>query len=68
MLDLDDIPRRTAKPLEVIETEKLDQLSVDELQYRIEVLKREIMRTEKILIEKKKSLSTAEQLFRNKTL
>lgn len=64
VLDPDDIPRRPSKPLEAIEVEKLDQSSVDELQYRIEVLKREIARTEKVLIEKKKILSTAEQLFR----
>ena len=62
--DPDDLPKKQLTPLGAIEAEKLDQLSVAELQYRIKVLGREIERTEAMLKEKKASLSDAEKFFR----
>lgn len=60
----DDLPRRKQGPLEALEAEKLDSFSVDELEYRIKVLGREIERAEAMLKEKQAGLSDAEKLFR----
>ena len=62
--DPDDLPKKQPKPLDALEGEKLDALSVAELQYRIKVLGREIERTEAMLKEKKASLSDAEKFFK----
>lgn len=62
--DDDDLPRKKQGPLEAIEAEKLDSLSVDELEYRIKVLKREIARAQAMLKEKQAGLSDAEKFFR----
>lgn len=62
--DPDDLPKKQPKPLEALEAEKLDALSVAELQYRIKVLSREIERTQAALKEKQASLSDAEKFFR----
>jgi uncharacterized small protein (DUF1192 family) len=62
--DPDDLPKRHPKPLDALEAEKLDALSVEELAYRIKVLSREIARTEAALKEKQASLSDAEKFFR----
>jgi len=63
-LDPDDLPKKQPKPLDALEAEKLDSLSVAELRYRIEVLRRDIARTEKALSEKQASLSAAERFFK----
>lgn len=63
-MDLDDAPKKKDTPVEAIEAEKLDSLSVDELAYRIRVLKREIERTERELKEKSASKAAAEDVFK----
>ncbi|MCH7805994.1 MAG: DUF1192 domain-containing protein [Proteobacteria bacterium] len=58
--------RRKGKtpPMEAVEAEKLDGLSVDELAYRIRVLKRETLRGEAELKEKSASKAAAEDVFK----
>ena len=50
--------------MEAVEAEKLDGLSVDELAYRIRVLKRETLRGEAELKEKSASKAAAEDVFK----
>ncbi|MCH8323164.1 MAG: DUF1192 family protein [Proteobacteria bacterium] len=50
--------------MEAVEAEKLDGLSVDELAYRIRVLKRETLRSEAELEEKAASKAAAEDVFK----
>ena len=64
-MDLDDLPKKKSTPLDDIEAEKLDDLSVDELKERIKVLKREIARTEAELKEKDASKAAAEAVFKS---
>ena len=63
-MDLNDAPKRQDSPIEAIEAEKLDGLSVDELAYRIRVLKRETLRSEAELEEKAASKAAAEDVFK----
>ncbi len=58
-MDLDDAPKKKETPIEAIEAEKLEGLSLDELAERIRVLKREIKRTEAELKEKDASKAAA---------
>ena len=63
-MDLDDASKKKDTPIEAIEAEKLDSLSVDELAYRIKALGREIERTEAELKEKDASKAAAEDVFK----
>lgn len=63
-MDLDDLPKNRDTLLETIEAEKLDTLSLDELAYRIKVLKREIVRIEAEIKAKSTSMSAAEDVFK----
>ena len=64
-MDLDDLPKKKDTPIEAIETEKLDTLSLDELAYRIRVLKREIARSEAEIKAKSASMTAAEDVFKS---
>lgn len=63
-MDLDDLPKNRDTLLETIEAEKLDTLSLDELAYRIKVLKREIVRIEAEIKAKSTSMTAAEDVFK----
>ncbi len=63
-MDLNDLPKKKDTPIEAIEAEKLDTLSLDELTYRIRVLKREIVRIEAEIKVKSASMSAAEDAFK----
>lgn len=63
-MDIDDLPKKKERPVDILESEKLDNLSIDELQERIKVLKREIERTEAMLKEKDASKAAAEAVFK----
>ena len=63
-MDLDDGPKRKDTPMEAVEAEKLDGLSVDELAYRIRILKRETLRSKAELKEKAASKAAAEDVFK----
>ena len=63
-MDLDDAPKRKDTPMEVVEAEKFNGLSVDELAYRIRVLKRETLRSKAELKEKAASKAAAEDVFK----
>ncbi len=63
-MDLDDLPKNRDTLLETIEAEKLDTLSLNELAYRIKVLKREIVRIEAEIKAKSASMSAAEDVFK----
>lgn len=64
-MDLDDLPKKKSSPLDDVEAEKLDSLSVDELKERIKILKREVERTEKELAAKDASKQAAEAVFKS---
>ena len=64
-MELDDLPKKQSTPLEELEAEKLDSLSVVELKERIKILKREIARTEAELKEKNVSKAAAEAVFKS---
>ncbi|MEE8296031.1 MAG: DUF1192 domain-containing protein [Sphingomonadales bacterium] len=64
-MDLDDLPKKKDTPIEAIEAEKLDTLSLDELAYRIRVLKREIARSEAEIKAKSASMTAAEDVFKS---
>ncbi len=64
-MDLDDLPKKKDTPIEAIEAEKLDTLSLDELAYRIRVLKREIVRIEAEIKAKSASMTAAEDVFKS---
>ena len=61
---MDDLPKKKDTPIEAIEAEKLDTFSLDELTYRIRVLKREIVRIEAEIKAKSASMSAAEDVFK----
>lgn len=63
-MDLDNLPKNRDTLLETIEAEKLDTLSLNELAYRIKVLKREIVRIEAEIKAKSASISAAEDVFK----
>ncbi|TDI62647.1 MAG: DUF1192 domain-containing protein [Alphaproteobacteria bacterium] len=63
-MDLNDLPKNRDTPIEAIEAEKLDTLSLNELAYRIKVLKREIVRIEAEIKAKSASISAAEDVFK----
>ncbi len=63
-MDLNDLPKNRDTPIEAIEAEKLDTLSLNELAYRIKVLKREIVRIEAEIKAKGASISAAEDVFK----
>ena len=63
-MDLGDLPKKKDTPVEAIEAEKLDGLSLDELRERIKILKREIERVESELAAKGASMSAAEDVFK----
>ena len=63
-MDLDDGPKRKDTLMEAVESEKLGCLSVDELAYRIRVLKRETLRSKAELKEKAASKAAAEDVFK----
>ena len=64
-MDLNDLPKKKDTPIEAIEAEKLDTLSLDELTYRIRVLKREIVRIEAEIKTKSASMTAAEDVFKS---
>ena len=63
-MEMDDLPKKKDTPIEAIEAEKLDTLSLDELTYRVRVLKREIVRIEAEIKAKSASMSAAEDVFK----
>ena len=63
-MDLDDGTERKDTPMEAVEAEELHGLSVDELAYRIRVLKRETLRSKAELKEKAASKAAAEDVFK----
>ena len=63
-MEMDDLPKKKDTPIEAIEAEKLDTFSLDELTYRIRVLKREIVRIEAEIKAKSASMSAAEDVFK----
>ena len=60
-MNLNDGPKRKDTPMEAVEAEKLDGLSVE---YRIRILKRETLRSEAELKEKAASKAAAEDVFK----
>ena len=64
-MNLDDLPKKKDTPVEAVEGEKLDGLSLDELRERIKILKREIERTEAELTAKGASMAAAEDVFKS---
>ncbi len=64
-MDSDNLPKKKDTTIEAIEAEKLDTLSLDELAYRIRVLKREIVRIEAEIKGKSASKSAAEDVFKS---
>ena len=64
-MDLNDLPKKKDTAIEAIEAEKLDTLSLDELAYRIRVLKREIVRIEAEIKAKSASMAAAEDVFKS---
>jgi len=64
-MDLDDRPKKKERPVDVLEAEKLDDYSVDELKERIRVLNREVERTGVELKAKDASKAAAEAAFKS---
>ena len=64
-MQMDDLPKKKDTPIEAIEAEKLDTLSLDELTYRVRVLKREIVRIEAEIKAKSASMTAAEDVFKS---
>ncbi|GEQ98637.1 hypothetical protein JCM17844_22740 [Iodidimonas gelatinilytica] len=62
-MDMEDRPVRKDQPIKALEGEDLDSYSLDDLVERIERLRAEIARTERVRASKGASQAAAEALF-----
>ena len=63
-MEEDEKSLRNPKPLDLVTREALDVMSVEELEVRIGVLKREISRVEEAIRAKNQVLGAAHNLFK----